>query len=83
MSPSHLRISRPYLAHISPISPQADLKKFIADAKITDQYSGELNIWNPTQARARVTVRVRVRVRLNVWNPTQVTVTVRVRVSRP
>ena len=69
------------LAHISPIPPQADLKKFIADAKITDQYSGELNIWNPTQARARVAVRVRVRVRLNVWNPTQVTV--RVRVSRP
>lgn len=30
---------------------QADLKKFIADAKITDQYSGELNIWNPTQRR--------------------------------
>jgi len=43
--------SRPYLAHISPIPPQADLKKFIADAKITDQYSGELNIWNPTQVR--------------------------------
>jgi len=43
--------SRPHLAHISPTPPQADLKKFIADAKITDQYSGELNIWNPTQVR--------------------------------
>lgn len=30
---------------------QADLKKFIADAKIDDQYSSELTIWNPTQRR--------------------------------
>lgn len=30
---------------------QADLKKFIAAAKITDQYNTELTIWNPTQRR--------------------------------
>merc|ERR1712106_1036418 len=30
---------------------QADLKKFIATAKITDQYNTPLTIWNPTQRR--------------------------------
>merc|ERR1711957_580482 len=30
---------------------QADLKKFIATAKITDQYNTPLTIWTPTQRR--------------------------------
>ena len=30
---------------------QADLKKFVALAKITDQYNTPLTIWNPTQRR--------------------------------